>query len=134
MSISFELGALNKFFNKVKKMPSKTDAVMEQVVKEYAEKLLQETLRAASGRPGPNVVTGQYVSNMYVRVANRFEIAVGNKSPQAYRLEYGFVGTDSIGRMYNQPPYPHFRPAKAKIEPQFRKAVRSAPLRAWRSM
>jgi len=31
-----------------------------------------------------------------------------NMAPYAARIELGFRGTDSIGRSYNQPPYPYF--------------------------
>lgn len=134
MSISVDFSGLRKLITKVSKMPRRTDAYVEETVAEYGKALLKETIKRASGRPGPNIVTGQYVSAMYIRTDDPKRIAVGNDSPQAYRLEYGFVGTDSLGRAYNQPPYPHFRPALAEIEPDFKKAMRRAPLRAWRSL
>jgi hypothetical protein len=44
---------------------------------------------------------------------------VGTDRAQANRLERGFVGTDSIGRTYDQPPYPHHGPAVDVIEPLY---------------
>ena len=41
---------------------------------------------------------------------------VGVSWAQARRFEYGFRGTDSLGRRYNQPAYPHFQPAADKAE------------------
>ena len=35
---------------------------------------------------------------------------VGSPMPQTRRLEFGFAGPDKTGRMYNQPPRPHWRP------------------------
>jgi hypothetical protein len=35
----------------------------------------------------------------------------GFDPPYARRLEYGFVGVDSLGRHYHQPAYPYMRPA-----------------------
>lgn len=35
----------------------------------------------------------------------------GIDPPYARRIEYGFVGADSLGRVYNQPPQPYMRPA-----------------------
>jgi hypothetical protein len=35
---------------------------------------------------------------------------VGTDAPYARRLEYGFVDTDSLRRVYNQPPAPRWRP------------------------
>lgn len=36
---------------------------------------------------------------------------VGSTPVYAPRLEFGFTGVDSLGRAYNQPPYPYLRPA-----------------------
>jgi len=36
---------------------------------------------------------------------------VGTDTLYARRLEYGFIGEDSLGRVYNQPPAPRWRPA-----------------------
>ena len=35
---------------------------------------------------------------------------VGSPMPQTRRLEFGFADTDKLGRKYNQPPRPHWRP------------------------
>jgi hypothetical protein len=68
----------------------------------------------ASGRPGPNVITGAYRNSW--QTENRHipygaECTIGTNAPQGRRLEFGFVGTDSLGRSYNQPPFPHVQPA-----------------------
>ena len=40
-----------------------------------------------------------------------YEIYVDvDQAPYARRIEGGFHGTDSLGRNYNQPPYPFFEP------------------------
>lgn len=39
------------------------------------------------------------------------ESLIGTTAPQGRRLEFGFTGTDRLGRHYNQPPYPHVAPA-----------------------
>ncbi len=39
---------------------------------------------------------------------------VGTNLEYARRLELGFVGTDSLGRRYNQAPRPYLRPALEK--------------------
>lgn len=69
----------------------------------------------ASGRPGPRVQTGDYrrgISQQNRRLsASRAEAHVFSNSPQALRLEYGFKGRDALGRYYDQPAYPHWRPA-----------------------
>lgn len=38
-----------------------------------------------------------------------YEISMNQgRAPYARRIELGFTGTDSLGRNYNQPPYPYF--------------------------
>ena len=48
---------------------------------------------------------------------------VFSDAPQARRLEYGFVGVDSLGRHYRQPPFPHVEPAWRKTRPGFVQAL-----------
>ena len=38
-------------------------------------------------------------------------VEIGSAMPYACRLEWGFMDIDSLGRMYNQAPRPHWRPA-----------------------
>lgn len=38
-------------------------------------------------------------------------VAVGPNTPYARRIEFGFIGTDSLGRHYHQGPRPYMRPA-----------------------
>lgn len=76
----------------------------------------------ASGRPGPRTVTGDYRRSFTTEPFSMFGGSgwvVGTNKAQARRLEFGFSGTDSLGRNYNQPPYPHVRPAAAEIEQQY---------------
>jgi hypothetical protein len=72
--------------------------------------------RNASGRPGPRVRTGDYRRAMNLRFEDEgFTASIGNNSPQAQRLEEGFVGADALGRVYDQPPFPHFRPMAEQL-------------------
>ena len=92
--------------------------------------MMQARVKAnASGRPGPNIVFGDYRRSiaLITRVRGVWaEAIVGTNRPQGRRLEYGFVGADSLGRVYNQKPYPHWEPAQRAVEPLFRKAVAKA--------
>lgn len=68
----------------------------------------------ASGRPGPNVITGAYRNSWETttrRLPHGALCTIGTNAPQGRRLEFGFVGPDSLGRVYNQPPFPHVGPA-----------------------
>ncbi|WP_331746910.1 HK97 gp10 family phage protein [Streptomyces sp. NBC_00842] len=69
----------------------------------------------ASGRPGPNVITGAYRNSWETtdrRLPHGAMCTIGTNAPQGRRLEFGFMGmTDSIGRTFHQPPFPHVGPA-----------------------
>ena len=72
----------------------------------------------ASGRPGPNVITGAYRGSIIGVVASAGGLVrgvIGTNAVQGPRLELGFFGTDSIGRTYAQGPFPHFGPAVGPI-------------------
>jgi len=89
--------------------------------------LLETRVKAnASGRPGPRVITGDYrrsINSQFEHTATSYGGTVGTNAPQARRLENGFVGPDRLGRVYNQPPFPHFAPALTSIRPQFERGL-----------
>jgi hypothetical protein len=92
--------------------------------------LLSNVRRRASlprtGPPGPRLQTGDYVRSMSVQttLGGGGPIATaGSSAPQARRLEFGFRGEDSLGRRYNQPPYPHWGPALDETAPAFVAAI-----------
>ena len=87
----------------------------------------------ASGRPGPNAPTGNYrrsINRRTVKLLRSSYGEVGSSSPQALRLENGFSGTDSLGRSYDQPAYPHFAPALQFVGDGFEHAMAEAGLPA----
>ncbi|MFF3493734.1 HK97 gp10 family phage protein [Streptomyces sp. NPDC002795] len=92
------------------------------VVRHHAM-LLETRIKAnASGRPGPNAPTGDYRRSWTHEVHSTGDGAlavVGTNKPQARRLEYGYVGPDSLGRVFNQPPNAHVGPAVQTIQPLF---------------
>ena len=59
--------------------------------------------------------TGTYRRSFHMetveKTPERCTVQVGTDSPYGKRLEYGFVGADKLGRVYNQSPRPHVRPA-----------------------
>lgn len=93
--------------------------------------LLQTKVKArASGRPGPRVQTGDYrrsINRQMRRGTVSVTVEVGTNSPQGRRLEFGFWGKrDSLGRLFHQPPYPHFGPAADEMEDAFPVAIDAA--------
>jgi hypothetical protein len=71
------------------------------------------------------VKTGDYRRSWNTQLRGTTAI-VGTSKPQARRLEFGFVGTDSLGRHYNQAPRPHVRPSIDEIREPFLRAVAKA--------
>ena len=53
-------------------------------------------------------------------------IALGPDTPYARRLEFGFVGTDSLGRRYHQAARPYMRPAFDSKQDESRKEMKAA--------
>lgn len=88
----------------------------------------------ASGRPGPRAVTGDYRRSISLEMRSlpdgRSAAIVGTNRPQGPRLEFGFTGTDSLGRSYAQPPYPHFGPPLQRTVDELSYALQLAALRA----
>ncbi|MGW0952839.1 HK97 gp10 family phage protein [Streptomyces sp. NPDC002545] len=92
------------------------------VVRHYAMLLETRVKANASGRPGPNVITGDYRRSWTHEVQVEGDMVtgvVGTSKPQGRRLEYGYVGPDSLGRIFHQPPYAHVGPAVETVRPLF---------------
>lgn len=60
------------------------------------------------------VKTGDYRRSWNTQMQGLTAV-IGTNKPQARRLEYGFVGADSLGRHYNQAPRPHVRPSVDEV-------------------
>lgn len=94
--------------------------------------VLQRQVRANAGnRPGPRRVSGAYARS--IRRRSRPLVSggysdIGTDEEQGHRLEAGFAGTDSLGRRYHQPPYPHFGPALDGLADPFAEGVGAAVL------
>jgi hypothetical protein len=94
----------------------------EAAMRHSAQALVQQVQQRASGRPGPRVITGRYRaswSSEIHRAGPVITAEVGSGAPQARRLEFGFVGVDSLGRHYSQRPFPHLGPAVEQAGPSF---------------
>lgn len=95
----------------------------------YWGQILQTTVKArASGRPGPRAQTGDYRRSIDLEFGHdgmEVYAEVGTNKPQGRRLEHGFVGPDSLGRVFAQQPLPHFGPAFDEIEPRFTEDMES---------
>lgn len=69
---------------------------------------------------GPGVVSGAHRNSLAMKREmpsglHGWQVLAGPGRPYSRRLELGFRGLDSLGRRYNQPPYPYARPALAWV-------------------
>lgn len=87
----------------------------------------------ASGRPGPMVRNTEEPNyrdswkSVPSGIPYGAECVIGTAKPQGKRLEFGFWDmTDSIGRHFFQPPFPHVQPAIGFIEDTLHEQMRAA--------
>jgi hypothetical protein len=107
---------------------ARVEALVPVVVEKAATDLVALTQQNASHRPGPNAPTGDYRGSWEPRPVEDADPtatswSAGTDRVQANRLEYGFVGTDALGRVYDQDPLPHHGPAVDVIDPIFELAM-----------
>ncbi|RSO03238.1 hypothetical protein DMH18_38305 [Streptomyces sp. WAC 06783] len=94
---------------------------MHAVMRHCAQAVVEQVQHNAFGRPGPRVITGKYRASWRADVQDEGPVVVaevGTSAPQARRPEFGFVGADSLGRHYAQPPFPHLGPAVDQAAPE----------------
>lgn len=78
---------------------------------------------AKTGRLRDSIHTGTVTDE-----DQRQELSVSPDTPYAHRIEFGFIGTDSLGRNYHQAPEPYMRPAFDAKEDEARDAIKSGVL------
>jgi hypothetical protein len=88
------------------------DAEVEVTLSRDAATLLSQIQSRAP------VDTGRYRASWHVE-GGKGQRIVSTSEPYGRRLEFGFYGTDSLGRDYNQAPQPHVNPAADAIEDEF---------------
>lgn len=103
---------------------------VHRAVQQQGRLLRALIMERASGRPGPNVISGDYRSSWKPEpfgVPDGGGVEVGTREPQGRRLEYGFMHRyDSLGRFYRQPPFPHVEPAVNELEQDILDPFRAA--------
>jgi hypothetical protein len=99
------------------------EAEIIRVTRNAGQRLLTAVRSHASGGQGPEIQSGEYRGSWRMEFrsnAKGYAVAtVGTDSPQGYRLEMGFQGTDSLGRVFDQQPNPHVEPATAEVREVF---------------
>lgn len=80
-------------------------------------------------------LTGTYRRSIHIEeLIELLAVMIGTSLPYGPRLEYGFVGVDSLGRRYNQPAQPHFRTGLNQNREQIRENVRQAVVQQLRKV
>jgi hypothetical protein len=125
--IGADFSELDNFMAKFMRFMPRFKRYHQGTIKDLAEMMYVEVRKNASGRPGPNIISGQYISSI-----KKTDTRVYTSSPYGPRLEYGFTGTDSLGRNYHQPPFPHWRPAAARVRKDFGPRVKRSVIKVWK--
>lgn len=99
------------------------EAETRAAVAEAAGEVEKQAKQHASGRPGPEVVTGTLRRGITHEPivpwgVRGWATTVGPTVIYSRRIELGFHGADSRGRHYDQPGYPYFGPAWHAVAPR----------------
>lgn len=103
-----------------KEAPTRADRAAGRAMLDFETRVRRNGERygwtSSNGRGG----TGQYLRSWSTRKVAGSDVrySTGTNAPQGPRLEYGFFGTDSLGRVYAQHPYPHAGPAWKRLPEQ----------------
>jgi hypothetical protein len=130
--VIIQAAGARQFAEEVKLQANGSPSRVAAVVAHYGQVLQTRVMANASGRPGPRAVTGDYRRRITLELgalAGSPAAIVATNHDAARRLELGFVGVDSLGRHYDQPPFPHFGPALDDIVESFTAAVVAAAVR-----
>jgi len=105
---------------RMKEISKETPEVVDGVTKGIATDLLAAVQENLTGKAGmPRRVTGEYQASWSIVKLDgsifRRRYALASSAPQVRRLEYGFVGEDAMGRLVQQAPLPHLRPAAETV-------------------
>lgn len=111
---------LNGLADRLDEAASRVGPEINRTVQQQGRLLRALIMERASGRPGPNVISGDYRGSWEPEpfgVPDGGGVEVGTREPQGRRLEYGFYDmTDSIGRHFFQRPLPHVGPSVNELE------------------
>lgn len=111
MTIVLEMEGDEKLVRKLRTTQVRARKISKRLPNKMAKELRNE-VRSQARRFRR---TGGYEASIVTRGG-----IVLTKHPAARRLEKGFVGRDSMGRIYHQAPRPHWRPAIEKIKKRMR--------------
>lgn len=106
----------------LKALVAAADIAGREIVSKGGLAIQASTLKHMDGRPGPKVVSGTLRRSVKVlsieRLSfGRWESRTAPTTVYGRRIELGFHGADSLGRIYNQPGYPYVQPGISDAQP-----------------
>lgn len=111
---------LGQFADRLDTAADRVGPETNRTVQQQGRLLRALIMERASGRPGPNVISGDYRGSWQPEpfaVPDGGGVTVGTREPQGRRLEYGYMNMyDSLGRFFRQPPFPHVEPSVNELE------------------
>lgn len=95
--------------------PNRARSASNAAVHEMGDLMAAFMQAHAQGRPGPEVRSGNLRGNILIDHNIGDEdgwgaLTVYDDVIYSRRIEYGFYGTDALGRVVSQPPYPFWGP------------------------
>lgn len=120
MSLTYAIDGLDAAVAGLRGLDIQANTVVKTGIADGVQRGAEVAKSHAMGPPGPSVVTGDFLSSITGEVlsgaGSTIIGSIGSSSPYARRLEFGFVGADSLGRVYNQGPRPWLAPSVPEIE------------------
>ena len=113
MNVRIELKGMPGIESNLKSVMSAVADALEELVTDGAiilENKARETL-IANGSVDTGALRDSIRHETLEKSRNLVTVGAGTDIVYANRIEHGFVGADSLGRVYNQPPKAFLRPA-----------------------
>lgn len=114
---SFTISAFGQMSRDLRKIGTDMERREGTAVKLAGQALANDVKKVAPYK------TGTYRRSIHIEMGTEgiHPVAlVGTDVPYGRRLEFGFMGTDSLGREYHQLPRPHWRPTWDNNLPKYR--------------
>lgn len=128
MNLTVQMRGLDTLSLKVKYMIRPVQAALRDGVEEAAgifEAAAKEKSPVLSGANRDSISTEVTTDEPEKQVRS-----IAPHMPYSARLEFGFIGADSLGRVYNQAAQPYMRPAFDENKEAARDAIKDAVLNA----
>ena len=131
VAIEGHFEGLSDFLAALAKLTAAADAAGEEIVTKGGHAIEAAAKKHMDGRPGPQRQTGNLSRSVRLLGVSRLKVGswesrTGPTAIYGRRIELGFNGADSLGRVYRQPPYPYMGPGMREAVPTLNAIYRSA--------